>query len=347
MRSIRLKLTLAFFLTGLLGMFLTLLVISDRTIGQPATEAFIPREVLQEDLGDAFQLAFVGSVVAALLVGTLLGRALARPIQQLTNATRKLAQGELGHQVAITSKDEVGELADAFNRMSADLAEARQQREQMTADIAHDLRTPLSIIAGYAEALDEGKIASSPQIQRTIRHQVDQLQHLVEDLRTLSLADAGELPLNLRPIEPIALLEQTAIAFMPSAVDKEITLDIDATDSLPHIHIDVERMTQVLHNLVSNALRHSPRGGTITLAASHGNGLSQLQVSNTGSGIAPEDLRHIFDRFYRADQSRSRQQGGSGLGLAIAKAIVVGHNGRLSATSSPQGTTFTIELPQK
>ena len=344
MRSIRLKLTISIFLASLSGMFFTVLVISDRIVGVLATEELISRAVLREDLGDAVQLAVVGSVLVSLGVGTLLGRSLSRPIQQLTETSQRLAEGRLGEQVPITTQDEVGQLARAFNQMSTDLAEARQQQEQMTADIAHDLRTPLSVIAGYAEALDEGKLASSPVIFRTIRQQVDHLQHLIEDLRTLSLADAGELALHLRPIEPVALLERTALAFMPTAADKQISLRIDAADTLPDIRVDIERMTQVLNNLIGNALRYTLSEGEVVLSARVCDGRVQLCVADTGGGIPVADLPHIFDRFYRADKSRTRHLGGSGLGLAIANAIVVAHQGTLQVASSTKGTTFTISF---
>ncbi|MEM7534313.1 MAG: ATP-binding protein [Chloroflexota bacterium] len=345
MRSIRLKLTLALFLSGISGTLLTLLVISDRVIGPLSTTEIIPRTVLQEDLGDAFQLAFVGSVVVALLIGAWWGRAISRPLQQLTAASRQLAEGALGTQVDIQSRDEVGALAHTFNQMSADLATAQKQREQMTADIAHDLRTPLSVIAGYTEALDEGKLSSSPEIHRTIRQQVNHLQHLVEQLRLLSLADSGALSLSLSPIEPIALLEQVALAFMPAALDKEIALTIDAPDTRPWLYVDVARMTQVLHNLMSNALQHTPTGGQITLAARTTHEHIELTVSNSGPSIAKEDLLHIFDRFYRTDKSRSSstgQTGNSGLGLAIAKALVEAHEGKITVDSAAERTTFTV-----
>lgn len=288
-----------------------------------------------------------GATAIALLLGFVLARTLTQPLRELTAATQRMAKGALGQQVAVRSRDELGVLAASFNQMSADLAHASALRRQMTADIAHDLRTPLSVILGYTEALRDGKLPPDQDIFDTLHIEAQHLQHLIDDLRTLSLTDAGELPLHRQPIAPQALLERAAAAQRPHAQAKGVVLDVDAPGDLPTVAVDGERMAQVLGNLLSNALRYTARGGAITLGATRHDDRAVLRVADTGTGIAPADLPHVFERFYRADASRQLSDGASsGLGLAIAKGIVNAHGGSIAVQSEPgRGTTFTISLP--
>lgn len=289
------------------------------------------------------------TVLISLLLGAVLARTLTRPLSELTAATRAMASGKLNQQVRVRSKDEIGQLAGSFNQMSSDLTHSIQMRKQMTADLAHDLRTPLSILRGYTEGLKEGRLDGAPALYDVMHGEVEHLQHLVEDLRMLSLADAGELTLNKRPVDPRALLERTGLAYFVQAEQKGIALRVDAPENLPSIHVDTGRMTQVLNNLVSNALRHTKQG-EVVLSAANENNKVQMSVSDTGSGIAPEHLPNVFERFYRADPSRQRSEStdgdSTGLGLAIAKAIVEAHGGTISVASTVgKGTTMTVELP--
>jgi signal transduction histidine kinase len=287
----------------------------------------------------------LAAVVVALLLGLLLARTIANPVRELTRATHLVAQGDVGHEVPVRTQDEIGELALSFNQMSANLARSTQLRRQMTADIAHDLRTPTSVILGYTEALSDGKLQGTPEMYRVMHEEAQHLNHLIDDLRTLSLADAGELPLLREEIAPLSLLERAAAAHSIQAHKQQTVLQIAPATGVPLVYVDPERMAQVLSNLVSNALRHTPAGGQITLSAARQNGAVLLQVSDTGSGIAPEELPHIFNRFYRGDQARSHS-GASGLGLAIARSIVETHGGRITAESTlGRGSTFTIALP--
>jgi len=305
------------------------------------------------------------AALIALILGVLLARTLTRPIRELTAAPQAMARGKLDQRVTVRSRDEIGELATSFNQMSTDLAHASQLRQQMTADLAHDLRTPLSILLGYTEGLQDGRLQGSATLYTIMHGEVEHLQRLVEDLRVLSLADAGELPLNRRAVDPSALLERSGLAYIDQAEQQGITLRVEPNEALPSIMVDTDRMTQVLNNLVSNALRYTMQGGAITLRARteeqalrtdsaerKASTLSDqssvlITVEDTGSGIAADDLPFIFDRFYRADQSRQRvDSNASGLGLAIAKAIVEAHGGTLAVESRPHiGTTFTITLP--
>ena len=283
------------------------------------------------------------AAVLALLLGAFLARTISHPVQELTAATKVLSGGDLGHQVPVRTRDEIGALARSFNQMSADLAHSNQLRRQMTADIAHDLRTPLSVILGYSEALADGKLPGTPETYEAMHRQAQQLNRLIEDLRTLSLADAGQLSLVRRPVEPRALLEHTALAYLPAAEARGITLSVEAADA-PPIAVDPDRILQVLGNLVGNALRHTPDGGNIFLTSTTENGYIQLRVRDTGPGIPEEDLPHIFDRFYRGDKARA-SDGASGLGLAIARSLVSAHDGRIIAENVAGGAQFTVALP--
>jgi signal transduction histidine kinase len=299
-----------------------------------------------KDVQAAIWFSAGGATAAALLLGVLLARAISRPVRELTAATRAVAEGELGRQVTVRSKDDLGELALSFNRMSADLARSNRLRRQMTADIAHDLRTPLSILLGYTEALDDGKLPGTPEMYGAMHSQARHLQRLIEDLRTLSLADAGELPMTKVQIAPQTLLERTAAAYRGRAEQCEIALQIGAAPDLPLLNVDPDRMGQVLGNLMDNALRYTDPGGQITLAAGSAGESVQLSVQDSGAGIPPEDLPYVFERFYRGDPSRQAQDGASGLGLAIAQSLVQAHGGSISVESTVgQGASFTISIP--
>ena len=281
----------------------------------------------------------------ALLLSIILARTLTKPVRELTGAIRAMARGKLGVAVLVRSRDEIGELTTAFNQMSADLARSNQLRKQMTADIAHDLRTPLTVIGGYIESLRDGVLEANPERFDVMHQVVQHLQHLVEDLRILSLADAGELKLNRQRLAPEILLEQTASAFQPQAAQKQIALQMQCEPGLPEISVDEIRIAQVLGNLMSNALRYTAEGGLIILSARrHANEIS-LTVADNGEGIAPEALPHIFERFYRADESRQSETE-SGLGLAITKSLVEAHGGTIAAQSAGagKGSTFSVRL---
>ena len=305
-----------------------------------------PEASFLTDMTRAITYSALGATAIALLLGFLLARTLTRPIRELTAAIRALAKGDLGQQVSVRTRDEIGQMAASFNQMSADLAHASQLRRQMTADIAHELRTPLSLILGYTESLSDGKL---PATQETFDIMYDEAQHLsrlIEDLRTLSLADAGELPLNRRPVDPRALLERAALAYMPQAQRQGVAIELEAPSDLPEAEADPGRIEQVLDNLMSNALRFTPAGGRLVLSAEANGDKVSLRVEDSGAGIPSEELPYIFERFYRADKARQRHEGETGLGLAIARSIVEAHGGSVSVESTlGKGTIFTIALP--
>lgn len=295
----------------------------------------------------ALWLAAVGAIAVALIGGILLARSFSRPLRSLTSAARCMAAGDLEQDVPVTSKDEIGELTQAFNSMSQAVAHANQLRRQMTADIAHDLRTPLTVIGGYIESMQEGVLDVTSERLAIIRSEIERLHRMVEDLRTLSRADAGELALVRQAVDPGVLLERVAAVYRHSAEQKQVTLQVEAAAGLPAIQVDEARMVQVLGNLMDNALRYTPEGGVITLEAGPLNGDLQLCVEDNGPGIPPQDLPHVFERFYRADRSRSDADGASGLGLAIARALVQAHGGQMHAESVlGRGTKMIICLPR-
>jgi signal transduction histidine kinase len=313
--------------------------------GGAAGLAFLTR------INRALLLGAGGAAAAALLIGVLLARALTQPLKALTRASHAIADGDLEQQVRVRSGDEIGELSAAFNRMSADLAQASHLRRQMTADIAHDLRTPLTMILAHSEALRDGVLPPTPETYTLIHDEALRLSRLVEDLRTLSLADAGELSLARRPTSPEALLAQAVAAQAVRAQQQQVQVEIESPAGLPAIQADPDRMVQVLGNLLDNALRYMPAGGQldcqVALDGSSAERPVVFRIGDSGPGIAPQDLPHVFERFYRADKARQRDASGSGLGLAIARSIVEAHGGRIWVESElGQGAQFFVAMPR-
>ena len=315
----------------------------------------------------SFLIAGLALASGLLLLAVFFAQRLSRPLRNITRAAQQLAGGQLDVQVGRAPIREVDELTQAFNAMARSLEQADRQRRQMTADIAHELRTPLTIIKGRLEGLQDGVYSPTTEEVDRLLGETALLERLIEDLRLLALAEAGQLPLYRELLTPLDLLESTRAAFAGQAAERGVALQIEASGDLPQIDADPQRMSQVLANLVANALRYTPSGGSIILSATHEtkddrrktiddtNGLQPIvdrrssivfQVRDTGKGIAAEDLPHVFDRFYRADRSRARGSGGAGLGLAITRQIVAAHGGSIWATSEPgQGTTISIALP--
>jgi signal transduction histidine kinase len=287
----------------------------------------------------------VGVILALLLAGLLADR-LTSTIHDLTEATRAVASGDLGRQVEVRSGDEIGELANSFNRMSSDLARGEAARQQMTADIAHELRTPLSLILGHAEALRDGVLPMTKENAAIVHDEAARLTRIVEDLRTLTLAEAGELPLVVRSTTAAELMRAALDPRRAQAAALDIELQTSVDEGLPGVTVDPDRITQVLANLIDNAVRHTPAGGTISVRAKAADDKLRFEVEDSGEGLAPDEIPHLFERFYRADKARSRETGGSGLGLAIAQSIVQAHGGVIWAENAAgAGARFVVELP--
>jgi len=283
----------------------------------------------------------------ALLLGLLLTGTVTKPLRIVRNAAKRIAAGDLAYRVPVTSRDEVGELAQQFNEMAAALERDEQLRRTMTADIAHELRTPLAVIRGQVEALRDGVFALSAENLDPIYDQTLLLGRLVEDLRDLALAEAGQLPLERTAVALDRLARRVVEAFQNQAHERHVTLTTAIPDVLPPVHADAQRLEQVLTNLLSNAVRYTPAGGAITVHGASNTQWVTLAVKDTGVGIVAEDLPHVFDRFYRADKTRSRAGGGTGLGLSIAKQLIEAHGGKITVESTVgQGSTFTVHLPR-
>ncbi len=300
--------------------------------------------------------------VVALVLGSLLFRQITAPLGALSAAAEAVTAGDLSRTVEVSSNDEIGRLGRSFNTMASSLARAETLRHNMVVDIAHELRTPLAVIQGNLEALLDGVFDLTLDNVASIHEETMLLSRLVADLRDLALAEAGQLKLARERADLTALAARVVDSFQAQALEKGVTLTAElapdgSTDPvlsgaeglaevLPPMEVDVQRVSQVLFNLLSNALRYTPTGGTITVRAEHVGGQVQVAVADTGEGIPPEDLPHVFERFYRADKSRARASGGSGLGLAIAKQIVEAHGGRIWAKSwIGVGSTFVFTLP--
>ncbi len=294
----------------------------------------------------ALGLGTLGGTLIALLLGIVVARSLTSPLRELTRATRAMSAGDLDQHIPVRSQDELGELARSFNQLSDDLLASRELRRQMTADIAHELRTPLSLILGHAEGLVDGVLPPSEETFDIIYDEARRLNRLIDDLRTLTLSDAGELALEPQPTPPGLLLERAAAAHRADAQAQDVELTLTLEENLPLVNADPDRIAQVLHNLLSNALRYTPERGSIVLSAAMSDEGVSFAVRDSGPGISEEDINRIFDRFYRGDRARRRDDGGAGLGLAIARSLVERHGGRMWVESEVgEGTTFYFTSP--
>jgi len=304
--------------------------------------------------GDIFQqlssyILFVA--VAAGILGAIFSvaasRMLTAPLNQLADAARAIGAGNLAQRVESKGSDEVAAVAVAFNEMATQLQEAETLRRNLMADVAHELRTPLSVIQGNLRAIIDDVYPLNKEEVTRLYTQTRLLSRLVSDLHELAQAEAGQLSLNITLTDLRPLLQETVEIFAPMAEDAEIVLQSDFAVMLPAVPVDSVRLRQVLHNLLANALRHTHAGGTVTVTSSVGANAVKIAIRDTGDGLAADHLAHIFDRFYRTDRARTRDTGGAGLGLAIVRAIVQAHGGTVTAASAGigQGSTFTVTLP--
>jgi histidine kinase len=287
------------------------------------------------------------AVVAAVAVSTFTTRRIVDPIRSMLNASRRIADGDYHERIQVASQDELGTLAEAFNRMAAVLEQTEERRLELIGDVAHELRTPLSSIRGTMEGLVDGVLVAEPATFLGVQREVSRLQRLVHDLDELSRAEAGQIAVDPDPLSPAELVEAAIERLGPQFEDKEVALRVGIPTDLPRVWADASRITQVLLNLLGNALQYTPTGGQVTIRARQESEEVLIEVQDTGSGIPAEHLPHIFERFYRVDKSRSRAGGGTGIGLTIVKHLVEAHGGRIWATSPgpDQGATFSFTLP--
>ena len=288
----------------------------------------------------------LGAGVVAIVISMYVSRRTLSPLVSLQQAAERLGAGDLSQRVRVNRHDEIGEMALTFNAMAEQLERSEAQRKVLMADVAHELRTPLANIQGYVEGIRDGVIDANETTVDTLHRQVMHLAHLIEDLRLLVLAESGALRLDPQPDSLVDIARTSVEAFRPRAEAKRLSLTIEGDASLPPTPLDRERIGQVLANLLENAIRHTPEGGSVKVAVEQTGNRLRASVSDTGPGIPTEELDRVFERFHRLDPSRARSTGGAGLGLTIAKQLVEAHGGRIGVTSVVgQGSTFWFELP--
>ncbi|UWP79981.1 sensor histidine kinase [Dactylosporangium fulvum] len=286
-----------------------------------------------------------GVIVVALLGTAVIATRIVRPVRALTAASARVAGGELGARVAVGGSEELVRLATSFNWMAASLEGADERQRRLVADLAHELRTPLSNLRGYIEAIRDGVFEPTDDVLGSLHEEAILQQRLVDDLQDLALAESGALVYHPADLDLVDLVEASARAGQAAAEQAGVRLVVAPGQRLP-VRVDADRIRQVLGNLLSNAIRHTPAGGSVTLRAVADGDDAVVTMVDTGSGIDPGDLPHVFDRLWRADAARSRDTGGSGLGLAIARQLVIDQGGRIEAASEAgAGTTMTITLP--
>jgi signal transduction histidine kinase len=294
------------------------------------------------------QVAVAGAAAAAiaLAMARWLARGMTQPLRDMARAAHQMETGDYSQRVHTDSRDEVGQLAAAFNNMSAELESLERLRRELVANVSHELKTPISAVRAHLENLLDGVERPDPETLQVMLSQTERLGRLIDQLLDLSRIESGELRLNRAPIPLHPLVREVLSEIEMARADRGVRVADAVPDDLPPVLVDPERVHQVLFNLLDNAVRYTPPGGEVTVAAHRGNRGCEVAVSDTGPGIAPEHLPRLFERFYRADAARSRGDGGTGIGLAIARSVVEAHGGHIRAESRlGHGSVFTFDLP--
>lgn len=312
-------------------------------------------EEMMDSVGRAFGLTLLYSLLVAGIVAAVfavvsslfVSRRVVDPLRRMVEATRRISAGRYKERVPVGEPDEIGILSESFNSMAASLQTTEKQRLELIGDVSHELRTPLSTLQGYMEGLMEGMIEPSEETWALLYGEAERMRRLVDDLKQLSHAEAGQLELKEAVVFPGEIVRTAIERMLPLFDEEEVELMSAVSGDLPPISADADRGVQVLTNLLGNALRHTPAGGQVTVEAEAQEDMVVFRVKDTGEGIAPEHLSRVFERFYRAEKSRSRESGGSGVGLAISRALVEAMGGRICAESSGlgEGATFSFLLP--
>ncbi|MDX2496210.1 MAG: ATP-binding protein [Desulfuromusa sp.] len=289
--------------------------------------------------------AALAALVLALLLNYLMTKRVLRPLSQMTRISRELASGNFVNRVEVVSEDEVGQLGVAFNRMADSLEQLEKLRKNMVTDVAHELRTPLTNLRGYLEGLSDAVVPPSAETFRMLESEILRLVHLVDDLQQLTKAESAQAFLQRQNLRVATLVEQLLPLFALRFQTKEIDLQVNIEPPELTLSADLDKLLQTLRNLLENALRYTPEGGKMMIASRRTNAMVEISVSNTGDGIAAADLPFIFERFFRADRSRSREHGGAGIGLAIVKQLVEAHDGQVGAESQNGLTRIWLRLP--
>lgn len=295
----------------------------------------------------AVLLAGGAAVLTAGVVSVFVSGRITKPIRRTVAASRRIAAGRYAERVPVDEPDELGQLAAGFNEMAGALEATERRRLELIGDVAHELRTPIANLQGYLEGLLDGVVEPSDRTWTFLHGEAGRLGRLVDDLQDLSRAEARQIVLSPRPAPPTRLVEAATAPLRAAFADKDLTLVTAVAPGLPDVLADEDRATQVLTNLLSNALRYTPAGGRVEVVVEPAEGAMRFRVQDTGIGVAPEQLPHLFERFYRTDKSRARAAGGSGIGLTIARALVEAMGGRVWAESAGpgQGAAFAFTLP--
>jgi two-component system sensor histidine kinase BaeS len=358
-RGLGAKLFLSHFLVVLvavLTLLMAVLIIAPIIFGRAFEPALLlrgaddtPAEAFGQTLLYSLLAAGMVSTLAAALASLFISRRFVEPLRYVLAATSRIASGRYGERVPVRDGDELGELSQSFNAMARALEEAERRRVEVISDVSHELRTPLSTLRGYVEGMAEGVVEPSEETWTLLYAEFERVGRLVDDLRRLSRAEAGRLDLSLAPVSPAEAVRLAIGGMLPLFDEKGVELKSTMPGDLPSVLADVERVVQVLSNLLSNALRHTPDGGRLVVEAEASGDEVTFEVTDTGTGIAPEHLERVFERFYRVDKSRSRGEarGGSGVGLAISRALVEAMGGRIWVESPGlgEGATFVFTLP--
>lgn len=302
-------------------------------------------------VNDSMLVSMAIAFTIAGAAGLVISRRITSPVKRLTEASRKLAGRDYASRIPEKEiqDDELGELAASFNDMAEKLEQTELMRRQLIGDISHELRTPLTAIKGSMEGLIDGVLAADESTYQQIYREADRLQHLVEDLQELSRVEAVQFKLKINAVKPAQLVDEAVTSIMPNFNKKGVSLSLSLPDRLPEIPADPDRVLQIFANLLGNALQFTPKGGKVNVSVSDNPGFLEFSVTDTGVGIQPAHLPHIFERFYRADPSRSRANGGgSGIGLTISKSLVEAHGGtiRVESAGLNQGSSFIFTLPK-
>ena len=304
-----------------------------------------PERQLLADVRRTIWLAALAGVIVAAVVGTLTARQITAPLRRLADAAVRIGGGDLEPAVPVDRDDEIGELARTFNTMAGDLRRAEEGRRQLITDIAHELGTPLAVLQANVEGMLDGVIEQSPERLASLHAQIQVLARLVRDLRDLSLAQQGRLPLDRRPMDLSALVREVVELTQPLAEEKRVVLAVTGNGAVSVV-ADRDRIAQVVQNLLANALRYTGSGGRVAVGARVEGAAAVVEVTDSGPGIPEEELPRLFDRFHRVDRSRTRATGGAGLGLAIVRHLVEAHGGRVWVRSRVgEGSTFGFALP--
>ena len=291
--------------------------------------------------------AIIASAIVAVAVSVFFSRGVVAPLRAMTDASQRIAAGHYDERVKINGGDELAQLGERFNQMAEKLEQVESMRRRLIGDVSHELRTPLTAIKGSMEGLMDGVLPATNETYEQIHAEADRLNRLVDDLQELSRVEAGSYHLDIKPVDVSSLVQTVAKRLSLQFESKRISLDLELAPGLTRVQADEDRAVQVLTNLVGNALQYTPENGKVIISVKQKNDEVQIAVKDSGIGIPPEHLAHIFDRFYRVDKSRSRQAGGgSGIGLTIARALVEAVGGRIWVESEGegQGSAFTFTL---